>query len=234
MIVNCSSNLNCFQDPVANDIFDGFLLALQYNPPSAKEILDLFATLTDGHADYPFKLEYLTAIFSIKKFQFGRQVYYRKTEVAQVASALCAPIDENSQDAYTRVLSTKSNQTLPEHEGEQVLHWQEIQKLFARLGKTQGVSFWFPETSKREKKAVEVSMQDFHVRLRISCHVPSKMWNLTQLINAIRPVDAIDIGDPDVCVDVGGDADCKGLYVDLDTIERACRLLRVSPPPKPP
>lgn len=221
-----------FQDPAANAIFTGVLQALESKPLSATEILDKFETLTDGDAYFPFKSENLIKVFPIKLFQFGDQAYL-------IARALFARTAKGSQQAYTRVLSTKPRESLPGHEGEQLLHWEEAQTLFRRLDEIVGFGFWSslePARKKKRERGREEeregeSVRDFRIQMRITYHAPSKMWNLSQLRNAIPPTDLLEITDPNHYVEVGGDAECEGLYIDFLTFEHACRLLRVSPPP---
>jgi hypothetical protein len=235
VVADIHGRSSCFQDPVANAIFTDFLQSHQSGPLSAKEILHEFNTLTCGKADFPFKSKPLTANFSIKRFQLDGHAYYRKTELAQIASALFAQTVEGSQQACMKVLSTKSRKSLPDYEGEQLLHLEEMQTLFQRLGKTMGINFWprpEPKKKKRGREEGGESIQDFCVQIRISYHAPSKMWNLSQLINATRPTDPLNISDLDSGVEVGGDVECEGLYVDPSIFESACRLLRVSPPAK--
>ena len=227
-----------FEDPAANAILTGFLQSLPSTPLSARDILDGFQTLTHGLADFPFKSSYLEKEFSAEQFRFGDQAYYRKTELALIAQALFGQTAKKSQQAYTRILSTKPSEKLPGHEGEQLLNWQDASTLFRRLGSTLGIRFWpaleLEREKKREREGVGRSTRAFPIRIQITNHAPSQMWNLSQLTNAVRPTDSLEIGDPDHCVEVGGDAECEGLYVDLSTFGHACRLLYVSPPPESP
>jgi hypothetical protein len=57
-----------------------------------------------------------------------------------------------------------------------------------------------------------------------------QMWNLSQLINAIPPSGLLEIGNPEHCVEVGGDPKFEGLYVDFTTFQHACHLVGISPP----
>lgn len=235
IIADARGGPDYFQDPVANIIFTGLLQALQSESLSAQEILAKFEILVGQDVSFPFKSENLTRAFSIKRFQLDDQVYYRKIELARIARALFAQTAKGSQQAYTRILSTKPSKI---HEGEHLLHWGVAQKVFRRLDKDVTIGFWTrlePATkTKRGREGggegKEKCIQDFDIQIRITYHAPSRMWNLSQLINAIGPIDFPEIEDANHYVEVGGDAACEGLYVDLPTFERACRLLRVSPP----
>ncbi len=239
MIADARGGPIYFQDPAANAIFTGFLQGLQSKPLSAKEILDEFETLTDGVAYSPFKSESLTKLFSIKIFQVDDQDYYRKTELASIARALFASTAIGSQQAHTSVLSSKPRGSLPGHDGEQLLHWKEAQTLFRRLDEL--VAFEFLSSleparkreKEKEREQERESVRDFKIQVRITYHEPSKMWNLSQLMDVIRPTDLLEVRDQNHYVEVGGDAECEGLYVDLPTFEHACDLLGVSPPSKP-
>lgn len=119
---------NYFKDPVADAIFTGFLRTLQSRCCSAKEILDGSNALTYGRADSHFELRFVSKRFLIEQFLFRRHAYYRKTELGQVAwAALDA---KKRQRAYNRILSAKPSAGPPSDVQEELLHWEEAQKLF--------------------------------------------------------------------------------------------------------
>ena len=156
IIADARGGPDYFQDPAANAIFTELLQAFQSRTLSADEILGKFEILTDGKPCFPFRSENLTKIFSISLCQFGDQGYYRKTELAPIARALFARTAEGAQQAYTRILSTKPRESLPGHEGEQFLHWEEAQTLFRRLDKIVGLDFWPRlEPARKKKRARE-------------------------------------------------------------------------------
>ncbi|PGH31945.1 hypothetical protein GX50_05273 [[Emmonsia] crescens] len=224
---------NYFQHPVVNSAFTEILEGPQSKPLSAQYILDKFATLTRGDVDYRFKPSYLAAKIPAKRFRSSGQTYYQKTEIGRVASAIFSQTAEESQQAYTKVLSTKSRYAIHGYEGNQLLHREEVHTLFERLGKSPAFDFGLPEKKpKGDREEGDDGMEEICFTMQISCHAPSNMWNISQLINAIRPIDSLDIGDPDLSVEVGGDANCEGLYVDFNFFENACRLLHVIPPTK--
>ncbi|PGH06122.1 hypothetical protein GX51_02509 [Blastomyces parvus] len=226
-------NDNYFQHPVANSTFNEFLETSQSGPVSARVILDKFATLSQTNGDYRFSICYLTAKIAVNKLQSCGLTYYHKLGIARVASALFSETVEQSENAYNNVLCTKSRYTLHGYEGNQLLHREEVHKLFERLGKSPAYDFGLPEKtwiSKGTMGEVVENMEEICVSMQISCHAPSNMWNIPQLIHAVRPVDPLDIRDPEFAVEVGGDADCEGFYVDFNCFENACRLLKVIPP----
>ena len=229
-----------FHDPAANAIFTEFLQTPQSTPLFAKEIIDKFGKLTDGEAYFPFRTENLTKVFPIKLFQFNGQDYYRKTELAAIARALFAETIKGSQPPYLKVLITKPSESLPGHEGEQLLHWKEAQTLFHRFDviKCLDVTSSLKPARKKQRErdgkreGEGENVRNFRIQIQITYHVTSKMWNLSQLLKAIPPTDLLEMREPDHCVEVGGSAEHEGLYVDLPTFEHACCLLGVSPPPK--
>lgn len=217
-----------FEDPVANKIFNRFFQTTRSKLLTAQEVLDEFNTLTDGKVDFPFKSADLTKIFSLEQFQFGGQLYYRKTELAAIARALYAQNARKGQQASEAVLCTKSNEILPGHEDENLLDGKAVQSIFERLDTFNDIQFWLEAEPKRKRDAHH--MQDFRIPIQITYHAPSMMWNLSQLINTIRPTSLLELGEPEDCVEVGGKAEFEGLYVDLATFQRACEALGVSPP----
>ncbi|PGH15730.1 hypothetical protein AJ80_05438 [Polytolypa hystricis UAMH7299] len=233
MVVDNHGNSKCFWNPCANTILAEFFPAQQDQLLSANDILDRFAQLTDGAADYSFKTERLLAEFPLRRLQLNGQVYYHRSELARMASALFSQAAEESEQIYTKILSTKPSKTFPGHEVEYLLEWEEVKTLFERFGKTFGINFWLTGKKGRDRRQEDESVVYFSAQVHISFHSRSGLWNLSQLINSIRPACPLEVWDADVCVEVCGDASCEGLYVDLSTFRRACCLLNVSPPAEP-
>jgi hypothetical protein len=223
-IAEACGDSDYFEDPAANTIFAGFLQALQSKTLSIKEILDEFNTLTYGSVDTPFQRVYLSKVFLIEQVQFDDQVYYWKIELAQMARAFLAQNTEKSQAAYENILRTKSRKNLSDRAGKELLHSNEAEKLFCRLGMD------FDVCAKLRPKRKRHCIYELPIRIQLTHHAPSGMWNLSQLINAIPPTELLDIGNLKDCVEVGGDTKSEGLYVDFSTFEHACRLLGVSLP----
>ncbi|KAI9766674.1 MAG: hypothetical protein M1840_006318 [Geoglossum simile] len=217
---------NYFEDPAANDIFAGFLQASQSKTLSAREILTEFNTLTNGVVGSLFEKIYLTKVFSIDQYQFCDKVYYWKNDIASIARTSLAHNTERSQEAQERVLRAKPSKILSE---KGLLYSEEVKKLFDRLEVGIDVWFGFPTGPKRKRKGEARHMCEWRVGIQITYHVPSGMWNLSQLIDAVRPT-PLDIGNPVDFVEVGGDTKYEGLYVDSRTFKHACSLLGISPP----
>ncbi|KLJ06232.1 hypothetical protein EMPG_10342 [Blastomyces silverae] len=228
---------NYFQHPVANSFFAEFLDASKSGALSAQRILDKFASATQADADHRFKQCYLTAKVAVERVQSNGQTYYQKAGVARVASALFSETADGSQEAYTKVLSTRSRYRISGYEEYQLLHREEVHKMFERLGRSPAYDFGAHERKQKPRRTgnreeADRGMQEICLKMPISSHAPSNMWNILQLINAIRPAHSLDIGDPEFAVEVGGDANCEGFYVDFNYFENACRLLHVIPPAK--
>lgn len=186
---------DCFQDPVANKIFNRFFQTTRSKLLTTQEVLGAFNTLTHGKVDFPFKSANLTKVFSLEQFQFGGQLYYRKTELAAIAQALYAQNASKRQQASESVLCTKPNAILPGHEDETLLHGKAVQSIFNQLDKLNDIQFWLEVEPKRKREAHRV--QDFRIPIQITYHAPSMMWNLSQLINAIRPTSLLELGEPE-------------------------------------
>lgn len=141
--------------------------------------------------------------------------------------AALARESERCSKAYHKILCTKSSEGLTS-EGEELLHWKETQTLFHRIGLLEGIDF--QAEIEPNRKRPRRSLLEFKIPVRITYHTPSRMWNLSQLTNAIPPNESLETVNPQHCVEVRGDPELEGLYVDFNTFQHACELLGVSVP----
>lgn len=82
----------------------------------------------------------------------------------------------------------------------------------------------------RRSQSQSQSQKRLQVWIRVARHTPSGMWNLLQLVSAMRPTIPVDVRSPERCVEVAKDARFAGLYVDINTFRHVCDLLEVVPP----
>ena len=216
-----------FEDPVANAIFTEVFQAFPDTIHTARQVLDRFNALTLGREDFPFQETCLRKVFAIDQFRFGDHSYYLKSDIARCVWAMLAHDTLGCQEAYDKVLRTKPSVKASQAIGKELLRWEDAQKLFEIYSPKECLDY--PRLKPKGNSRTHCT-RNFPISIHVTCYTPSSMWNLSRLVTSMRLLDPVSFGKPERYIEVGGDAQFEGSYVDLDTFRRACDLLDVSPP----
>ena len=230
MIASVRPGPKYFEDPIANDIFTETFQAFPDTTLTAKQILDRFNELTHGKGDFPFRVHRLTKVFAMEQFTFRDHTYYLKNDVARAIWAMLAHDVSGCQEAYDKVLRTKPSVQASQALGEELLCWEDAQKLIQMYSAKDCLDY--PKLAPKWNSRTHCT-RNFPISIHVTCYTPSSMWNLSRLVTSMRLLDPVSFGKPKRYVEVGGDSEFEGSYVDLETFRDACDLLDVSSPPCP-
>ena len=219
-----------FEDPVANAIFTETFQAFPGTTLTAKQILDRFNALTHGEGDFPFQVHRLTKVFTMDQFKVRDHTYYLKSDVARVIWAMLAHDAPGCQEAYDKVLRTKPSVHASQALGKELLRWEDAQKLFHIYSPKECLDY--PKLEPKGTNRTNCS-RNFPISIHVTCYTSCSMWNLSRLVTSMRLLDPVSFGKPKRYIEVGGDLQFEGSYVDLDTFRHACDLLDVSSPSYP-
>ncbi|KAI1982552.1 hypothetical protein LOZ53_006265 [Ophidiomyces ophidiicola] len=217
-----------FSDPIANNIFSKLLQDLQFKNLSAKESLMRFDPLLGEGAKIPFSSAYLHTIFPLKEIEYCGEIYYRKAEIVCIALAIFCRNTENACNARQAISCAKASKIVPGYKKE-LLSLEQIHSLFSNFGKPFSFHVEKLDTiKKRRREKNEERIEDFRVKMEISYHSPSGRWNISQLLHGLNPQNSLELADLCEGVEVAGDSDYEGIYVDANRFQAVCSKLNVS------
>ncbi|KAI1934934.1 hypothetical protein LOZ66_005482 [Ophidiomyces ophidiicola] len=228
LIQSCCFPLTPFSDPVANTIYSTLLWDLQVENLSAEETLSRFDPLAGGEVNTPFSSAYLNAVFSLTEIEYRGEIYYLKPEIVRIALAIFCRNTEKGLNAQKMISSAKTSKIVPGYEKE-LLSLEQITSLFEDLGKP--FNFHVEKVDpikKRRREKDEKRIEGFRVKMEIIYHSPSRMWNVSHLLHGLNPQNSLELAALCEGVEVAGDSDFEGIYVDTNRFQAICSKLNVS------
>lgn len=168
--------------------------------------------ISNGIVGFPFRVRTLQRTFSLR----ATCGYYRKTELATIIRTHFAYNVSKAQKANARVLGMIGTKDLAGFPGEDFLHWKDAEILFRQLGCDMDLEP-FSKRQQCEKEFIMMFKVMFHERWNI--------WNVSHLAAVKLPSDVFPVAKAKVVIEVLGERDVEGVYVDAPTFLELCNSL---------